>query len=101
MFGITNEKVLEVYQQLKDNYDVLLTTAFALNEGFAVDCPVIVGKAHGQIIELYSDGSIFVLDVMNAEQTKGTHYHPNSVDSAIECIAEFMDGKSDYEMFDW
>ena len=97
MFDITVDDVIEVYEQLKDRYDLVLTTT-ALDEGFTVDCPIIVGKAHGQIIELYEDGGDFVMDVMDAEQTKGTHRHPNNIESAADYIAEFMEGKSDYEM---
>lgn len=99
MFDITVNDVLEVYGQLKDRYDLVLTTTSALDEGFTVDCPIIVGKAHGQIIELYEDGGVFVLDVMNAEKTKGTHWHPNDVEGAVDYIVEFMEGKSDYEMY--
>lgn len=99
MFAITVEDVLVVYNKLKDKYALILTTTSALDEGFTIDCPIIVGKAHGQIIELYSDDNMFILDVMDEEQTKGTHYHPNDVDSAIDYILEFMEGKSDYEMY--
>lgn len=98
MFGMTDENVREVHEQLKDRYDLVLTTTAALDEGFTVDCPIIVGKAHGQIIELYSDGDMFVLDVMDAEQTKGTHWHPSNVESAAEDIVQFMDGKADYNL---
>ena len=76
-----------------------MTTTGALDEGFTVDCPILVGKAHGQIIELYEDGGDFILDVMDEAQTKGTHWHPNDVDSAIDYVVEFMEGKSDYEMY--
>ena len=99
MFNITVDDVTAVYEQLKDRYDLVLTTTSALDEGFTVDCPIIVGKAHGQIIELYEDGGDFVLDVMDEEQTKGTHWHPNDVKGAVDCIEEFMEGKSDYEMY--
>ena len=99
MFGITADDVRAVYDRLKDRYDMVLTTTFALNEGFTVDCPILVGKAHGQIIELYEDGGDFVLDVMDAEQTKGTHWHPNDVENAADDIVEFMEGKSDYKMY--
>ena len=99
MFGITVDDVLEVFEQLKDRYDLVLTTTSALDEGFTVDCPIIVGKAHEQIIELYEDSGDFVMDVMDAEQTKGTHWHPNDVEVAVDYIVEFMDGKSDYEMY--
>ena len=99
MFDITVDDVLKVYEQLKDRYDLVLTTTSALDEGFTIDCPIIVGKAHDQIIELYEDGGDFVLDVMDAEQTKGTHWHPFDIEEAIDCIVEFMEGKSDYKMY--
>ena len=99
MFDITVDDVLAVYEQLKDRYALILTTTSALDEGFTVDCPIIVGKAHGQIIELYEDGGDFILDVMDEKQTKGTHWHPNDVEGAIDDIVEFMEGKSDYELY--
>ena len=99
MFGMTDQHVIAVYNQMKDRYPLLLTNTMALNEGFTTDCPILVGRSHGKIMELYSDGGMFILDVMDEAQTKGTHYHPNGVESATEYIAEFMDGKSDYEMY--
>ena len=60
MFAITDKDVLTVYEQLKDKYPLLMTTTSELDEGFTVDCPIIVGKAHGQIIELYEDGGDFI-----------------------------------------
>ena len=99
MFDITVDDVLTVYERLKDRYALVLNTTSALNEGFTVDCPILVGKAHGQIIELYEDGGDFILDVMDEEQTKGTHWHPNDVECAIDYIVEFLEGKSDYKMY--
>ena len=99
MFGVTVDNVIAVYEHLKGRYDIVLTTTAALDEGFTVDCPIIVGKAHNQIIELYEDGGYFVLDVMDEEQTKGTHWHPCNVEDAVEDIVKFMNGKSDYELF--
>lgn len=93
-----DEDLKVIYEQLKDRYALVLTTTAALDEGFTVDCPILVGKAHGQIIELYLDCEMFVMDVMDAEQTKGTHWHPYDVESAIEYIVDFMEGKSDYEL---
>ena len=98
MFGITDKYVLAVYEQLKNRFDLSMTTTAALDDGFTIDCPIIVGKAHGQIVELYSDGDMFVLDVMDADHTKGTHWHPDDVEDAVEDIVEFMEGKSDYRM---
>ena len=98
MFDITVDDVLAVYERLKDRYALILTTTSALDAGFTVDCPIIVGKAHGQIIELYEYAGDFILDVMDEERTKGTHWHPNDASDAIDDIVEFMEGKSDYSM---
>ena len=99
MFGMTEQHVIAVYNQMKDRYPLLLTNSKSLDERFTIDCLILVGKFHGQIIELYSDGDMFIMDVMDDAQTKGTHWHPNDVESAIEDIEEFMDGKSDYELY--
>ena len=98
MVDITANDVLAVYEQLKNKYDLVLTNTAALNQGFTIDCPIIVGKAHGQVIELYENAGDFVLDVMDEAQTKGAHWHPYDVESAVNDVAEFMDGKSDYEL---
>lgn len=87
-----------IYEQLKGRYPLVLTTTAALDEGFTVDCPILVGKAHGQILELYLDEEMFVMDVMDAAQTKGTHWHPNDVEDAVKDIVKFMEGKADYEL---
>lgn len=97
-FDITADDVIKVYEQLKDRYGLVLTSTSELDEGFTTDCPIIVGKAHGQIVELYEYGGEFILDVMDSKQTKGTHWHPNDVEGAADDIAEFMEGKSDYKM---
>lgn len=98
MFNITDDDVFAVYNRLKDRYPLVMTTAFALNEGFERDCPILVGKAYGQIIELYNDFGMFVLDIMDEAQTKGTHGHPCNIETAAEEIATFMEGKMDYEL---
>ena len=98
MFEISVEDVLAVYTQLKNRYSLVMTTTGALDEGFTVDCPILVGKAHGQIIELYECDGMFILDVMDEARTKGTHWHPNDVENAVFHIAEFMEGKSDYTL---
>ena len=98
MFDITEKDVLNVYQQLKDKYDLILTTTAELDDGFTIDVPIIVGKARGQIIQLYACESLCVIDVLNEEQTMCTHWHPDDIDSAVNNISEFMDGKSDYRL---
>lgn len=98
MFDIPINDLMEVYNLLKDKYNLILTTTSELDEGFTIDCPIIVGKAHEQIIELYDDGGGFVMDVMDSKQTKGTHWHPYDIKEAVSDIVEFMEGKSDYKL---
>lgn len=97
-FGITSDDVFQVYVRLKDKFSLEMTTTAVLDEGFTVDFPILVGKAHGQIIELYADGGMFILDVMDDAQTKGTHWHPYDIEIAVNDVAEFMSGKSDYDL---
>ena len=99
LYNNSEDDLKAIYEKLKDRYALVLTNTAALDEGFTVDCPILVRRAHGQIMELYLDCEMFVMDVMDAEQTKGTHWHPNDVESAIKYIAEFMDGKSDYGLY--
>ena len=99
LYSNTDDDLKVIYEQLKDRYQLVLTNTAALDEGFTVNCPILIGKAHGQILELYWDCEMFVMDVMDAEQTKGTHWHPNDVESAIKHIVEFMDGISDYKLY--
>lgn len=99
MFGITVDDVVNIYEQLKNRYALILTTTSALDEGFTIDCPIIVGRANGKIIELYEDGGMFIMDVMDAAQSVGTHWHPFDVKNAVDDIVKFMEGKTDYEMY--
>ena len=99
IYNNTDDDLKVIYEQLKDRYALVLTNTGALDEGFTVDCPILVGKAHGQIIELYLDCEMFVMDVMDEAQTKGTHWHPDDVEDAVDDIVAFMEGKSDYELY--
>ena len=94
----TEQDILTIYEQLKDEYDLLLTDTSILNETFTIHCPIIVGKAHGQIIRLYVCDGMFVMDVMDDKKTKATHWHPYEINDAINDIKDFMGGKSDYRM---
>ena len=96
--NITDDDILAVYEQLKDRYDLFLTTTALWDDGFTIDVPIIVGKAHGQIIQLYACDDMFVMDVLDDEKTMCTHWHPYDIDMAVKDIAEFMDGKNDYPL---
>ena len=94
----TEQDIATIYEQLKDKYDLLLTNTSILDEGFTINCPIIVGKAHEQIIELYVCDGMFVMCVMDDKKTKGTHWHPHEINNAINDIKAFMGGKSNYRM---
>ena len=96
---ITEKDLLAVYEQVKARYGVVLTTTAALDDGFTVDFPIIVGQDHGQSLWLYAYEDVFIMDVMNEEKTKGTHWHPRTVEDAVRDMAEFMDGKRDYRLW--
>ena len=99
---LMNEATLfQVYNQLKEKYSIKLTNTVDLNDGFSIDCPIIVAEAHKRILYLYEYGGDFVLDVMNAEKTKGCHWHPFDVESAENDITAFMEGESDYPFADY
>jgi hypothetical protein len=95
---ITVDDLFAVYEQLKDKYELTMTTSLAVDDGFEGDWPLLLAKAHGLVLWLYEWGGDFVLDVMDEKHTKGTHWHPVDVESAVKHVTEFMEGKSDYEL---
>lgn len=101
MDWISETLPLEVYNQLKEKYSIRLTNTVDLNDGFSIDCPIIVAEAHNQILYLYEYGGDFVLDVMNTEKTKSCHWHPFDVDAAVNDIIAFIEGATDYPLVDY
>lgn len=97
MCMIRTEDLYAVYEQLKDRYHLTLTNTFSFDDGFTEDFPILIGRAHGQIIQLYECGGDFVLDILNDDKTAGTHGHPVDVAAAVDEIVEFMEGESDYD----
>ena len=67
LYNNSEDDLKAIYEKLKDRNALVLTNTAALDEGFTVDCPVLVGRAHGQIMELYLDCEMFVMDVMDVE----------------------------------
>ena len=98
MSGVIDKDIQAVYNRLKDRYLLTLTTTAALDDGFNIDCPVIVGKTHAHIMWLYRDSGMFFLDVMDCDKTMGTHWHPLDVDDAANDVVGFMEGGLDYDL---
>ena len=96
---ITEKELLDVYERLKDQYGIVLTTTSAADDGFTVDCPMIVCQVHGQIMWLYAYEGVFIMDVMDEKKTKGTHWHPWTVEDAVRDMTEFLNGRADYRMY--
>lgn len=90
---ITAADVSAVHARLMDRYELTLTNKQAVDDGFMVDAPILVGKAHGFELWLYEDGGEFILDVLDASHTRGTHWHPEDVESAAADVVEFMEGR--------
>ena len=61
LYNNTDDDLKAIYEQLKDRYELVLTNTADLDEGFTADCPILVGRAHGQIIELCVILNIFYL----------------------------------------
>ena len=49
MDWISETALLEVYQRLKEKYSIKLTNTAALNDGFSIDCLILVAAAHAVI----------------------------------------------------
>ena len=104
-----NNKSLEfIYEQLQDKYDLVLTNTFALECGYSIDVPVLCGTSVLGNFHLYFDDDFqdsryyqFVFSVKFPHPKKrvwfmpkeeGTHWHPQSVDEAINDVIAFMEG---------
>ena len=92
----------DVYNSLKDKYKLILTNTMALNEGFTIDTPVIVGQNENDKFWLYSEGDgalsslVFLIRYYNRfhtnkeESIQYTHWHPMTINSAIYGIERFF-----------
>lgn len=97
-----------IYEKVKDSHNLLLTNTAALNDGFTWDVPVIYGEAEQGRFWLYADEDVpephglqFVFSVEYEKRTYfrkrlikcHTHWHPQTVDEAVEDLNNFMRGK--------
>lgn len=91
----------EIYNSLKDKYELTLTNTLALNEGYTINTPVIVGQNGKDRFELYSENGdeynlVFLVFFSNPYlQSKDnelhcSHWHPTLASVAIRGIETFM-----------
>ena len=96
-----------IYEKVKDRHNLLLTNSFALNDGFTWDVPIIYGESKQGRFWLYADEDVpdphgleFVFSVEYEKRTWlrkrpikcHTHWHPHTIEQAIEDINSFMIG---------
>jgi len=93
-----------IYDQLKDKYELLFTTTFALNDGYTIDVPVLRGTSLLGRFDLYKeddawDEFVFTAELANPAKTllhpageNYTHWHPQSAEEALADVIAFMEG---------
>jgi hypothetical protein len=92
------KSIKPAYEQLKDQYDLVLTNTFALENGyedFREDFEIICGESSAGKFQIYHNGCSFIFDVDKADGTY-THWHLADIDGLIEDIREFMQGRCKY-----
>lgn len=93
-----NLDLMQIYQQLKNRYNLELTNAFSLNAGFRKDFQVLFGQSSQNKFYLYHDGAIAIFDIENLQGTFADHWHPDNTQQAIQMVIDFMEDTCE---FDW
>ncbi len=86
--------VVAVYEALKVQYPLTLTSAYALENGkedYDEDYVMICGTSSAGTFQLYDNGLYGVFDVDKADGSY-THWHPTEIGEAIEDVKLFMSG---------
>ncbi len=86
--------VTAVYEALKDKFPLTLTSAYQLESGksnYDADHIMVCGTSSAGAFFLYDNGLYGVFDVDKAAGGY-THWHPASVDEAIQDVIAFMQG---------
>ena len=82
-----------IYTQLKDRYDLKLTTGLAVDAGFGWDLPVLTGASGKDTFYLYDNGANAILDYNTETGISCNHWHPEDEEEAILLVIEFMEGR--------
>ena len=86
----------KVYNQVKDKYPIILTNAYALDNGredYDEDYQILCGKSLAGKFILYDNGLDIVFDAEKADGTY-THWHPIDAEETITDVILFMEGIS-------
>ncbi len=95
---MARKSIRPAYEQLKNQYNLVLTNTFALENGhedFREDFEIICGESPAGKFQIWHDGCLFVFDV---DKVNGTyiHWHPADIDDLVKDIREFMQGRCKY-----
>ena len=86
--------VTAVYEALKDQFPLTLTSAYCLENGekdYDGDYTMLCGTSSAGAFQLYDNGLYGVFDVDKADGSY-THWHPAEVDEAVNDVILFMQG---------
>ena len=86
--------VTAVYEALKDQYPLTLTSAYALENGkedYDEDFIMLCGTSSAGNFQLYDNGLYGVFDADKADGSY-THWHPADMMQAVEDVITFMQG---------
>lgn len=79
-----------IYSSLKEKYALEITNAFAVDDGFVEDLPLLYGKNGDRDFWLYDCGGDYVFSYGETGVSPREHTHPQDISEAIELITEFM-----------
>ena len=91
---MAHKKIKPAYEQLKDQFDLVLTNTFSLENGyedFCEDFEILCGASSAGKFQIYHNGVSFIFDVDKADGTY-THWHPSNIEDIVEDIRDFMQG---------
>ena len=83
----------EIYNKLKERYELELSTGLALNAGFGWDMEVLTGKSTLGRFYLYFNGMNVILDYDTEEGMCDKHWHPGDTAEALELVVAFMEAQ--------
>ena len=81
-----------IYDRLRGRFPVTLTTAFAVDDGFTEDVPIIVGQSGMSDFWLYLYDDELVLSYGIPGQAHRNPGHPQRADEAVRWVTNFMEG---------
>ena len=82
----------DIYDKLKGQYVLELSTGLSLNAGFDWDLKILTGKSTLGTFYLYFNGIDAILDYDTEIGISNSHWHPHTNDEAIDYVVRFMEG---------